>query len=168
MGRVKFAVKEIKYKESSTTGGMDLDQGETQDGTQSQPKPQPSLNDYEEFEEVESLMMTASEEELSKHPEDERPRCRFCWMTNADKENPLFTSCKCSGSVGFIHFECLKNWLEVKKQFKVSPNFSSFYWKSFECEICKKAYPCKLHTLLNLSSFSGHKVLRTDLQPGGL
>jgi hypothetical protein len=24
---------------------------------------------------------------------------------------------------------------------KVMSNFSSFYWKSFECEICKKAYP---------------------------
>jgi hypothetical protein len=24
---------------------------------------------------------------------------------------------------------------------KTSPNFSSYYWKAFECEICKKAYP---------------------------
>jgi hypothetical protein len=24
---------------------------------------------------------------------------------------------------------------------KASVNFSSYYWKSFECEICKKAYP---------------------------
>ncbi len=27
---------------------------------------------------------------------------------------------------------------------KQSPNFTSYYWKSFECEICKKAYPCNL------------------------
>ena len=58
----------------------------------------------------------------------------------------MFSSCKCSGSVGYIHFNCLKNWLDVKKQCKVSANFSSYYWKAFECEICKKAYPLVLRT----------------------
>ena len=29
---------------------------------------------------------------------------------------------------------------------KASPCFSSYYWKSFECEICKKAYPLVLRT----------------------
>jgi hypothetical protein len=56
----------------------------------------------------------------------------------------LFQICKCSGSVGYIHFNCLRSWLEVKKQCKISPTFSSFYWKAFECEICKKAYPLVL------------------------
>lgn len=36
---------------------------------------------------------------------------------------------------------CLKSWLEVKRQNKVLQNFSSYFWKTFECEICKKAYP---------------------------
>jgi E3 ubiquitin-protein ligase DOA10 len=45
------------------------------------------------------------------------------------------------GSVGSIHLKCLQSWLEVKRQAKNSVNFSSFFWKTFECEICKKAYP---------------------------
>jgi hypothetical protein len=49
--------------------------------------------------------------------------------------------CKCSGSVGFIHFKCLKNWLMLKVQPKQTGNIHSLYWKSFECEVCKSAYP---------------------------
>lgn len=93
--------------------------------------------EFEEYEEVESIMKV-DEEGVA---EDEMKRCRFCWQTNADEQNPLFTSCKCIGSVGFIHFNCLRSWLDIKKQMKQSVNFSSYYWKSFECEICKKAYP---------------------------
>jgi hypothetical protein len=38
-------------------------------------------------------------------------QCRFCWGTESTEENPCIVPCKCSGSVGFIHYECLKNWL---------------------------------------------------------
>jgi len=43
--------------------------------------------------------------------------------------------------MGFIHYNCLKQWLESKKNVKSGENFTSIFWKSFECEICKKAYP---------------------------
>ena len=62
-------------------------------------------------------------------------------MANASPENPLLQCCKCAGTVGCIHLDCLKSWLEVKRQSKESTNFSSFFWKTFECEICKSAYP---------------------------
>jgi hypothetical protein len=73
--------------------------------------------------------------------ESDEKKCRFCWTSGACTENPLLGSCKCSGSVGYIHLKCLCSWLEVKRQAKISPNFSTFFWKSFECEICKNAYP---------------------------
>jgi RING-variant domain/FHA domain len=92
---------------------------------------------------VESIL-ESSKAAVDESNSEEVPRCRFCWDTKAEPENPLFSTCKCSGSVGYIHFECLKSWLDVKKQMKTSPCFSSFYWKSFECEICKKAYPLVL------------------------
>jgi len=43
--------------------------------------------------------------------------------------------------VGFIHYECLKNWLSSKMIQKETNDLTSMYWKTFECEICKKAYP---------------------------
>jgi E3 ubiquitin-protein ligase DOA10 len=115
-------VKEIRYKES-----MEVDNG----------KKDCAEEEFEEYEEVEAIM-NMDEETV---PEEDVKRCRFCWQTQADPSNPLFTSCKCSGSVGFIHFNCLRSWLDIKKQMKIQSNFSSYYWKAFECEICKKAYP---------------------------
>jgi hypothetical protein len=41
----------------------------------------------------------------------------------------------------FIHYECLKNWLRVKVTPKITDQLNSYYWKAFECEICKQAYP---------------------------
>lgn len=43
--------------------------------------------------------------------------------------------------MGFIHFECLKNWLNTKMQRRESDHLISMFWKTFECEICKQAYP---------------------------
>lgn len=146
MGRVKFAVKEIKYKD-----GMDVEQ-----------KKEAAEEEFEEYEDVESLMKNIEE----GIPEEELKRCRFCWQTNADDANPLFSSCKCSGSVGFIHFDCLRNWLDIKKQMKQSTNFTSYYWKSFECEICKKAYP-RNHPLF-IDILSGDQIRGQNLQPRGL
>jgi len=73
-----------------------------------------SGEEFEEYEEVESVMKAEDE----GVPDDELKRCRFCWQTNADESNPLFSSCKCAGSVGYIHFNCLTNWLDIKKQMK--------------------------------------------------
>jgi hypothetical protein len=67
--------------------------------------------------------------------------CRFCWSDESTEENPCIVPCKCKGSVGFVHFECLRNWLSTKLQRKESDNLVSMYWKTFECEICKQAYP---------------------------
>jgi E3 ubiquitin-protein ligase DOA10 len=78
---------------------------------------------------------------MNADTEDQEKKCRFCWMAGASPENPLLGTCKCAGSVGYIHLDCLKEWLNVKKQQKNSTNFSTFFWKAFECEICKSAYP---------------------------
>ncbi|OMJ83687.1 hypothetical protein SteCoe_15358 [Stentor coeruleus] len=36
--------------------------------------------------------------------------CRIC-MEPENQENPLLTPCKCSGTIRYIHEECLKTWL---------------------------------------------------------
>lgn len=90
--------------------------------------------DFEEFCEVPATM-----EDMS-HEDPER-KCRFCWNSEADEENPLLGTCKCAGSVGQIHYSCLAAWLQSRQQSKLSVNFSTYFWKAFECEICKTAYP---------------------------
>lgn len=89
---------------------------------------QDDIDDLEEYEEVESILDSVAYHKLHNlNPDDmqneEIPRCRFCWDTTATNLNPLFSTCKCSGSVGYIHFECLRSWLDVKKQMKNSACF---------------------------------------------
>eukprot|EP00562_Extubocellulus_spinifer_P003665 CAMPEP_0178537610 /NCGR_PEP_ID=MMETSP0696-20121128/36682_1 /TAXON_ID=265572 /ORGANISM="Extubocellulus spinifer, Strain CCMP396" /LENGTH=1644 /DNA_ID=CAMNT_0020169851 /DNA_START=16 /DNA_END=4953 /DNA_ORIENTATION=- len=50
----------------------------------------------------------ASEEE----EEEEEAECRVC-RGPAEEGRPLFSPCKCSGSIGLCHQDCLSSWLEV-------------------------------------------------------
>jgi hypothetical protein len=72
-------------------------------------------------------------------------QCRICWSGDEEEGNPLIVACQCAGSIGLIHFKCLKNWLQTQKQEKhptnQAQNVRSFYWKRFECEICKQMFP---------------------------
>ena len=44
-------------------------------------------------------------------------QCRICWGQEEDPaSNPLILACKCKGSVGLIHFQCLKSWVLTQKQ----------------------------------------------------
>nr|XP_019047804.1 hypothetical protein I302_04422 [Kwoniella bestiolae CBS 10118]OCF26734.1 hypothetical protein I302_04422 [Kwoniella bestiolae CBS 10118] len=69
------------------------------------------------------------------HHEDEGDVCRVC-RVEGDEADPLIYPCKCSGSVRFVHPDCLKQWLaQTGKK---------------HCEICghkytfTKIYPDKL------------------------
>lgn len=75
-------------------------------------------------------------------PKDGDDSCRICFYDTNTTENPLFSPCKCTGSVKFIHFDCLKKWLNQKLALQQIPNLQSYYWKSFDCELCKATYPC--------------------------
>ena len=46
---------------------------------------------------------------------DER-LCRICLESTEIAINPFITPCKCSGSLRLIHLDCLKEWLNSKKQ----------------------------------------------------
>ena len=70
-------------------------------------------------------------------------QCKICWGTENSADNPLLSTCKCAGTVRFIHFICLKTWLNTNISKKETPNTISMVWKTFECELCKKPYPCK-------------------------
>lgn len=70
-----------------------------------------------------------------------RPLCRICYLYNSDVENPLISLCNCSGSMKYIHYKCLKHYIEVNLTKKIEQNYKSYNWKSYSCEICKKEYP---------------------------
>ena len=91
--------------------------------------------------------------------------CRICYgeEEKTDKENPLISPCTCKGSMKYIHYKCLKNWLESKIE---SSPFSSIELKdnigmsyctdNLICELCKSKFPDYINykgKLLNLTFY---------------
>ena len=88
--------------------------------------------------------------------------CRICYIEEIDKKNnPLIKPCKCSGSMKYIHYECLLHWLKTKilisKNVYNNNNFFSIYsLELIECELCKNHLPNyikhknKIYSLLDL------------------
>eukprot|EP00826_Nyctotherus_ovalis_P065461 TRINITY_DN9626_c0_g2_i34.p1 TRINITY_DN9626_c0_g2~~TRINITY_DN9626_c0_g2_i34.p1 ORF type:complete len:277 (-),score=58.36 TRINITY_DN9626_c0_g2_i34:693-1523(-) len=77
-------------------------------------------------------------------PRDRSDQCRVCFRETNTETDPLLSLCKCTGSVKFIHLVCLKTWLNQKLTKHETASLVSYYWKSFDCEICKALYPRKL------------------------
>jgi len=64
--------------------------------------------------------------------------CRICFSDDTDKDNPLISPCKCSGSMQFVHLKCLRQWLSRNENKKIGPFVTSYTWKAFHCELCKE------------------------------
>lgn len=69
--------------------------------------------------------------------------CRFCLCEDNEEENPLIAPCKCAGTMKYIHFDCLKNWLKSKIGIKTSNHCNSYTFKPLECELCLSPVPMK-------------------------
>lgn len=90
---------------------------------------------------------------VEKDESNDPPACRICFMP-AEDNNPLISPCKCSGSMKYIHYGCLKSWLDSKRNIKMTETAVSYHWKSLECELCKTIYPELIKTKYSLVSYS--------------
>jgi len=68
--------------------------------------------------------------------------CKICFGTEESSDNPLLSICRCTGSMKFIHYLCLKTWLHSNIAERITPQVISYCWKAFHCEICTTSYPC--------------------------
>ena len=70
--------------------------------------------------------------------------CRFCFSEGQfDGDNPLISPCSCTGSVKYIHLNCLRKWLTSKVTVKSTSNNNiyCYIFKNMECELCKCIIP---------------------------
>ena len=74
--------------------------------------------------------------------------CRICYGDDTTSENPLICPCICKGSMKYIHYECLKNWLNSKIEEDISVDSEnpeveviSYNRKDISCELCKEKLP---------------------------
>ncbi|NWY50938.1 MARH7 ligase, partial [Chionis minor] len=112
------------------------------DGQESGKSKIPPSRDPERLQKIkESLLLEDSEDE-------EGDLCRICQMSSATSDNLLIEPCKCTGSLQYVHQECMKKWLQSKI------NSGSSLEAVTTCELCKE----KLH--LNLEDFDIHELYR--------
>ncbi|XP_071185574.1 E3 ubiquitin-protein ligase MARCHF7-like isoform X2 [Salvelinus alpinus] len=90
----------------------------------------------------ESLLLEDSDEE-------EGDLCRICQMGLESPSNPLIEPCRCTGSLQYVHQDCIKKWLRSK--ISSGTNLDAIT----TCELCKE----KLH--LNIENFDVNELHRT-------
>ncbi|CAD8151914.1 unnamed protein product [Paramecium pentaurelia] len=79
-------------------------------------------------------------EVLNHSKADSNEQCRIC-LGNTQSSNPLLNPCKCSGSLKYIHLECMKRWLkEFTSASRSSEKSETYLWNQLKCEICKESY----------------------------
>lgn len=67
--------------------------------------------------------------------------CRVCLCNDNEPSNPLINPCMCSGSVKYIHLQCLKQWFDLTMEETTTENCLIQSWVSSNCDICKHNYP---------------------------
>ncbi|XP_077128980.1 E3 ubiquitin-protein ligase MARCHF7 isoform X3 [Ranitomeya variabilis] len=114
--------------------------GRTSDGQESEKSE--NSRDPEKLKKIkESLLLEDSEEEDSD-------LCRICQTGVTTPTNPFIEPCKCSGSLQYVHQDCMKKWLHAKI------NSGSSLETITTCELCKE----KLD--LNLEDFDIQELYR--------
>jgi len=80
----------------------------------------------------------ADEESFSK---DYKYTCRICLSGEWDKDDPLISACKWSGTCRFIHLACVKECLKSRMTERKTDYYVSLTWDNVFCELCKTKYP---------------------------
>lgn len=80
---------------------------------------------------------------LSTPKEKDNRICRSCYLKETNEKDPLIQPCKCSGSLQYIHFSCLKKWVNTNKFIKLekTADWCLYVIKPLFCELCNSRFP---------------------------
>ena len=90
---------------------------------------------------------------ISKEEEEKKIKnkiCRICLSEETSpNKNPLICPCICKGSMKYIHYLCLKNWLNLKVESELGPIHNieterptiTYSTNEICCELCKTKLP---------------------------
>ncbi|RVE74377.1 hypothetical protein OJAV_G00021310 [Oryzias javanicus] len=115
---------------------------------ESKPEDQKSISSRDQ----EKLLKIKERLLLEDSDEEEGDLCRICQMGEESSSNPLIQPCRCTGSLQYVHQECIKRWLRSK--ISSGTNLEAIT----TCELCKE----KLR--LNIDNFDIHELYRTHVQ----
>ncbi|KAM5152368.1 E3 ubiquitin-protein ligase MARCHF7 isoform 2-T2 [Mantella aurantiaca] len=125
--------------------------GRASDGQESE-KAQDSSRDPEKLKKIkESLLLEDSEEE-------EDDLCRICQTGASCPSNPFIEPCKCSGSLQYVHQDCMKKWLHAKI------NSGSSLETITTCELCKEKLDLNLEDFDIQELYQAHANERAEYE----
>jgi E3 ubiquitin-protein ligase DOA10 len=89
-----------------------------------------AINEESKYSNEEESKNIDNEEISVSISEDNGPKqCRICLDEENTFGNPLISPCKCSGTMKYIHYTCLTEWLENKLINVVEENCIKYAWK---------------------------------------
>ena len=116
------------------------------------------------------LISCNESEKNSEIKQKNKKMCRICYMEETNKKiNPLIKPCKCSGSMKYIHYECLLHWLKTKvlitnNSYCDNGFYTIYLLNLIECELCKNPLPNyikhnnKIYSLIDYDKFDKKKM----------
>ena len=134
------------------------------DGNEANNKPNEKNNNDKK-----DLISCNSEKNSEMMNKKNKKICRICYMEETNKKvNPLIKPCKCSGSMKYIHYECLLHWLKTKVLINKNSYCDNGYFTIYslnliECELCKNHLPNyikhkdKIYSLIDYEKFDKKK-----------
>ena len=148
-GRVKYIVKKIVTRAAKPVPALYLPEEKKQSHDEltkcSIEEPgeikEENKEDEEERKESGSLSLPAD----ASRRESEIDTCRICRGEVNTPINPLMSACKCSGSIKYVHANCMKAWYHSKMLTRTTLNVSTYTIKGLECELCKTKLPLTLY-----------------------
>lgn len=79
--------------------------------------------------------------DLEDDHQEKKSACRICLSDEETMDNLLISPCHCDGSVKFIHFRCLQEWMKSKCEVKTKGCITRCVLYRLECELCKTVLP---------------------------
>lgn len=67
--------------------------------------------------------------------------CRICLSETETQIDPLICPCNCSGTMKYVHVNCLKEWIKSKVSSRVNEKGMTVYIKDLSCELCSYQLP---------------------------
>ncbi|XP_063816088.1 probable E3 ubiquitin-protein ligase MARCHF10 [Pseudophryne corroboree] len=96
---------------------------------------------------------------LEEDSEEEGDLCRICLMGGETTENHLIAPCQCTGSLEYVHTECMKKWLMAK--IKSGAELSVVR----TCEMCKQRVECDIEGFNLDEQYRKHQQTKATLNP---